>query len=82
MAEAWQSALSIEDLRGLARRRLPRFVFERIELLPKVLVDVSAHCAADRAAGSTRDRALRRRLHGVLRAGMAAMLQTDAGLLG
>lgn len=61
MPDALQHALSIDDLRRLARRRLPRFVFdfidggaedeitlrrnrqdfERIELLPRVLVDVS-----------------------------------------
>ena len=61
MPNALQHALSIDDLRRLARRRLPRFVFdfidggaedeitlrrnrhdfERIELLPRVLVDVS-----------------------------------------
>ena len=61
MPDALQRALSIDDLRRLARSRLPRFVFdfidggaedeitlrrnrqdfERIELLPRVLVDVS-----------------------------------------
>ena len=61
MADALQRALSIDDLRGLAESRLPRFVFdfidggaedeitlrrnrqdfEQIELLPRVLVDVS-----------------------------------------
>src|SRR6185369_11166997 len=57
-----QKAINIEDLRGLARRRLPRAIFdffdggaedevslrenraafERIRLLPRVLVDVKA----------------------------------------
>ena len=62
MASGLEQALSIEDLRRLARRRLPRLVFEfidggaedevtlrrnrldfeRLELLPRVLVDVSS----------------------------------------
>src|SRR5712692_6476345 len=35
-------AITIEDLRVMARRRVPRAAFERVRLLPKVLVDVSA----------------------------------------